>query len=116
MNLWIRSQDKMNLVKVNQININYQNNNQIIANYIPDFVGTQGEYYDLLGEYKTKERALEILNEIQNILMPKMIYKTFDVELKDLEFRQNTMIKVGKEIGDFVLSQSNIFVYEMPKE
>ena len=71
MELWVRSQDKMNLVKVNQININYQNNNQIIANYIPDFVGTQGEYYEYLGTYKSKERAIEILDEIQNyILLP----------------------------------------------
>ena len=61
MELWIRSQDKMNLVKVNQI----------IANYIPDFVGTQGEYYEYLGTYKSKERDIEILDEIQNyILLP----------------------------------------------
>lgn len=66
MDLWIRSQDKMNLVKVNQVNVNYQNNNQIIANYIPDFVETQGEYYEALGTYATKERALEVLNDIQN--------------------------------------------------
>ena len=71
MNLWVRSQDKMNLVKIRQISLDYQNNNQIIANYIPDFVGTQGEYYEYLGTYKTKERAIEILNEIQNyILLP----------------------------------------------
>ena len=69
MELWIRSQDKMNLVKVNQININYQNNNQIIANYIPDFVGTQGEYYEYLGTYKSKERAIEVLDEIEERIM-----------------------------------------------
>lgn len=48
MDLYIRTQDKMNLVKVNQVCVNYQNNNQIIANYIPDFIGTQGEYYEAL--------------------------------------------------------------------
>lgn len=71
MELWIRSQDKMNLVKVRQVGVNYQNNKQIIANYIPDFYPNSGEYYEFLGVYKTKERAIEILDEIQNyILLP----------------------------------------------
>lgn len=65
MELWIRSQDKMNLVKIRQISLNYQNNKQIIANYIPDFYPNSGEYYEFLGVYKTKERALEVLNEIE---------------------------------------------------
>ena len=67
----MRSQDKMNLVKIRQISPNYQNNKQIIANYIPDFYPNSGEYYEFLGVYKTKERAIEILDEIQNyILLP----------------------------------------------
>lgn len=71
MNLWIRSQDKMNLVKIRQISLNYQNNKQIIANYIPELYENSGEYYELLGTYKTKERAIEVLDEIQNyILLP----------------------------------------------
>ena len=68
MNLWVRSQDKTNLVKIRQISLNYQNNKQIIANYIPDFYPNSGEYYELLGTYKTKERALEVLDEIQDLL------------------------------------------------
>ena len=68
MELWIRSQDKMNLVKVRQINVNYQDNKQIIANYMPELYENSGEYYEILGTYKTKERALEVLDEIQNKL------------------------------------------------
>lgn len=68
MNLWVRSQDKTNLVKIRQISLNYQNNKQIIANYIPDFYPNSGEYYEFLGVYKTKERAIEILDEIQDLL------------------------------------------------
>ena len=71
MNLWIRSQDKMNLVKIRQTSLNYQNNKQIIANYIPELYENSGAYYELLGTYKTKERAIEVLDEIQNyILLP----------------------------------------------
>lgn len=68
MELWIRSQDKMNLVKVRQIGVNYQDNKQIIANYTPELYENSGGYYELLGTYKTKERALEVLDEIQNML------------------------------------------------
>ena len=64
----MRSQDKMNLVKVRQISVNYQDNKQIIANYIPDIYENSGCYYELLGTYETKERVLEVLDEIQDLL------------------------------------------------
>lgn len=96
MDLWIRSQDRMNLVKVNQINVNYQNNKQIIANYIPDFVGTQGEYYEMLGSYKTKERALEVLGEIEKKIILLGLGVTFNSPMVDVDNPFN--------------------VYEMPKE
>ena len=68
MELWIRSQDKMNLVKIRQISLNYQDNKQIIANYTPESYENSGVYYELLGTYETKGRALEILDEIQDLL------------------------------------------------
>lgn len=69
MELWIRTQDRMNLVKINQVSLNYQNNKQIIANYIPEIYENSSCYYELLGTYKTKERALEVLDEIQERIM-----------------------------------------------
>lgn len=69
MELWIRSQDKMNLVKVRQVGVNYQNNKQIIANYTPELYENSGEFVELLGTYKTKERALEVLDEIEERIM-----------------------------------------------
>ena len=69
MELWIRSQDKKNLVKIRQISLNYQNNKQIIANYTPELYENSGGYYELLGTYKTKERALEVLTEIEERIM-----------------------------------------------
>lgn len=68
MDLWIRSQDRMNLVKVRQVSLNYQNNKQIIANHTPDLYENSGEYYEFLGTYETKERAIEVLDEIQDLL------------------------------------------------
>ena len=68
MELWIRSQDKMNLVKIRQISLNYSNKKQIIANYTPESYENSGGYYELLGTYETKKRAIEVLDEIQDLL------------------------------------------------
>lgn len=68
MELWVRSQDKMNLVKVRQVGVNYQDSKQIIANYTPELYENSGEYYELLGTYETKERSLEVLDEIQRYI------------------------------------------------
>ena len=65
MELWVRSQDKMNLVKIRQISLNYQNNKQVIANYEPEQYENSSCFYELLGKYKSFERALEVLDEIQ---------------------------------------------------
>lgn len=62
MNLWIRSQDKLKLVKVNYV--------YVIENKINSF-SIYGETIDsgpIIGTYKTKERALEVLDEIQKLL------------------------------------------------
>lgn len=64
----MRSQDKMNLVKIDQVNINYQDNKQIIANYVPELYENSACYYELLGIYETKERALEVLDKISDLL------------------------------------------------
>ena len=100
MELWIRSQDKMNLVQIKQININYQNNKQVIANYIPEMYENAGEYYELLGTYKTKGRALEVLDEIQDLFITKEALTT--------EFTKDGLTIMNK--------QPSSVVYEMPEE
>ena len=60
MNLWIRSQDKECLTNISNIQYVYKNNMHGL-----------GTYYDnlkILGTYKTKERALEVLDEIEDLL------------------------------------------------
>lgn len=58
MELWIRSQDKRHLIKANYVSI-MENN---IIN-----VASSGWDYDV-AKYKTKERALEVLDEIQKYI------------------------------------------------
>lgn len=65
MTLWVRSQDRMNLVKINStIELKYSDRKTIIANYQPDFTDKYDGCYDILGTYESKERALEVLDEI----------------------------------------------------
>lgn len=69
MDLWVRSQDKISIVKINnQIGLKYNDNKTIIANYIPDFSDKYDGSYDILGTYETKERALEVLDEIEDLM------------------------------------------------
>lgn len=100
MELWIRTQDRMNLVKINQVSLNYQNNKQIIANYIPEIYENSSCYYELLGTYKTKERALEVLDEIQKYITPTL-------SLLDDTLNGKQVCQVGN-----ILSM----VYQMPKD
>lgn len=113
MELWIRSQDKMNLVKIRQISLNYQNNKQIIANYIPDFYPNSGEHYEFLGVYKSKERALEVLDEIQKLLIPKTIMETYNVD--EAEMLDGTIF-IKPMLGDIKIEGCMSYIYKMPKE
>ena len=58
MELWIRSQSKLSLIKVNSITIEQQKDNV--------FFITSGEWR--LGTYNTEKRALEVLDEIQHFI------------------------------------------------
>ena len=111
----MRSQDKMNLVKIRQISLNYQNNKQIIANYIPELYENSGAYYELLGTYKTKERAIEILDEIQNILKPKYILDTSSIK-PDGDFYEENGVIFQKYNANAKIEELSTFVYQMPKD
>ena len=82
----MRSQDKEHLVKTTDIDLSYEDKTIILINN-----------YEM-GKYKTKERALEVLNEIQNKLMPYS-------EVSHNE--ENTIINY---------KNMSIIVYEMPEK
>lgn len=114
MELWIRSQDKMNLVKVRQVCVNYQKNKQIIANYIPELYENSGEYYEILGTCKTRERALKVLDEIQNILKSKYILDTSSIKL-DGDFYEGTGVILQNYNANAEIKELSTFVYQMPE-
>ena len=100
MELWIRSQDKTSLEKVDSIEIYEQDNGCCRIN---DF-----------GFYETKERALEVLDEIQHLLSPMLIFKNCNCTKE--------MLENIKEAGTCVVSdnahieQIQTCIYEMPEE
>ena len=99
MNLWIRSQDREKIVNCNDIVVN---GNSIIGYFDKD------TEYEELGTYKSKERALEVLDEIQKLLMPIYQIKS---EFKKSELTGNCKWETSQEYVPI-----NNKVYEMPKE
>ena len=68
MELWIRSQDKSSIVKVDNLYVSVGN---FICYYVEKGKEVPDTYYrpsGELGRYETRERALEVLDEIQNML------------------------------------------------
>ena len=85
MELWIRSQDRQRLVKVNSL---------LISNFGEVYL--ENEEMILLGKYTPYERALEVLDEIEAIL----IYE-----------------KLERITGSAIIQvNNNVAIYEMPKE
>ena len=97
MELWIRSQDKENLIKVDEVYIEeilettvFITNKYNIGEWLIECKDT------ILGVYKTKERALEELDEIQRLIT-------------DLQYMSYAI-----DSSSFFSYRPN--VYEMPKE
>ena len=62
--IWIRSQNKMALIIADRLEIMSRNDGKArIVNWV-DGVNS----YDLLGEYATEQRAVEIIDEIQSFI------------------------------------------------
>lgn len=97
MNLCIRSQDKEKLIKVNCLKIV---DRLIYGYYEKEF------NIELLAEYKTKERALEVLDDIQNTIFVKNMYE------QDRELLLKSWENFDKEKIEFL--RKRIVIYEMP--
>ncbi len=64
--MWVRSQDKENLLN-NPLRIYIKKSNKNISDF--EIKGTTYDECICLGVYKSKERALEVLDEIQKLLI-----------------------------------------------
>ena len=90
MNLWIRSQDRERLGKIVYLELKNDDYGFYIIGWRDKFEGTK------IATYKTKERALEVLDEIQDRL--------------NIRHEDNP----GMEF--IVINEIVPIIYEMPKE
>lgn len=92
MSLWIRSQDKSYFIPIKDI--------------ISEFGGSLFYKGIILGDYKTSERSLEVLDEIQKVMQAKY---ALNFDEKKESFRNFSPTQCQKLI-------ENMAVYEMPKD
>lgn len=91
MELWIRSQDKTILTKINEDIYVYDNLDKTSTIKIDKWQ---------LGTYATKKRTLEVLDEIQKCLIPR-------IELLDEKLNGKQVCQIGN---------IESIIYEMPSE
>ena len=106
MELWIRSQDKECLVKISNIQYIYKN-----------YIHGLGTYYDnlkILGEYKTKERAIEVLDEIEKLIKPITIFQNCQVDKSTIEKIKETGYCMVN--NDARVEQISQVFYQMPEK
>ena len=89
MELWVRSQNKEELKKCEQLYYYFRNGHHYITRYYDE---------DIIGSYKTKERCLEILDEIQRTIAKVLVNKNNELS------------------GKYNLEVIDSAIYEMPKE
>lgn len=121
MEIWVRSQDRKNLIKINALYTD-----------IPSDFGQEGfgVYCDKrdsyvsntllkIGQYKTKERTLEVLDEIQELIKPKTLinvenFNTNNARVLCDKFKEYSPVIVGND--NIKIEPLGFIVYEMPKE
>ena len=87
--------------------------NDIVVNYNKILVFKDDDTSTEVGEYKTKERTLEVLDEIQNILKPQLLIRRNDDNDKVL---LGALQKSVTQKLDMEFKELSTYVYEMPQE
>ena len=108
--MWIRSQLRFNLIPVTKqtmVCVDFVNDETSENLYFLSTSGTE------LGRYKSKERALEVLDEIQKYVVGKIL-------IPEQRFEDRGVLETGTsnpyiEITDYKIEQLPL-VYEMPIE
>lgn len=88
--MWVRTQDKETLVKADKLYIDKNNNK-----YTINFDSCTDRWY-ILGTYKSKERAIEVLDEVE---------------------KKINLINLGHDFGSPMIDLKNpTYIYQMPNE
>lgn len=100
MDLWIRTQNKERLLKVNKIEYEYYK--PFWSDYHIHVIKLNDS---IIQEYKTKERALEVLNEIQGTITSNECLRAMVPNLSNIKGEE-------EKIGELFRKM----IYEMPEE
>lgn len=116
MELWIRSQNKEWFGKIDNIEARECSAGMIVrlqdATYSDEYdIYANGDIW--VGTYENRERALEILDEIQNIMKPVIMYSPV---VKDMTKPEDCYKKVKLESYNSSIEMLDTYVYEMPEE
>jgi hypothetical protein len=131
MEIWVRSQDKEQLVKTNDFRYKREEKKKTKpfgdfeeARLFCDYDIVEKHYiysdrFDILGEYPTKERCLEIIDEIQSLFCDFLICKDIDPCAHE-NFQKFGIVGaqyLGKDFEPKVeYHERSSIVYEMPRE
>lgn len=113
MELWIRSTAKTNLIKAGFLTIMegsnfYKKNEWESEGYTIANCNSNGKY-GLLGTYKTKKRALEVLDEINEIK-----YYKYMAQLDWESFVNSILVPKSRKEQKLLLAMMN--TYQMPED
>lgn len=102
MELWIRSQNKKKLVKVNDVENTFDSTE---GHFITDINGR------ILGKYDSNERCLEIMDEIQKLLTPKVFMTS-----TPMQSQSTSVPPVYCVPNEPQIQMLDYAVYEMPEK
>ena len=101
MNLWIKSQNEERIMKVDFLQIIHNEEDEKLPYYI-------NASYEYLGAYKTKERAKEVLAEIEERI-------SLLEAMKLAEGSTTALVAFNRSLGEDKIKGLS-YPYQMPKE
>lgn len=108
MKLFVRSQDKLSLCEVNELHIG--DSFAIYSRY------DKNDKWDVLGVYDSKERCLEILDEIQKIIDDAPIFVKDKVKFSKEDIERALSLPVRTVFYNDDVQTLKSIVYEMPEK
>lgn len=112
MDLWIRSQDKEMLCKAGRVEL--MHDDPVYAK-----IYLNGKFPDLIVGCYEKQRALEVLGEIQKLLISGVfLFKNFDISSKDLKsigIDNACVYSIKDNNSQIEHIQRDCVVFEMPE-
>ena len=129
MKLWIRSQNKEALANVKNVRFCKMKKCELKETpcTIKEFMASTDAYCvecngEIFGEYATRERCLEIIDEIQKILSRNgiMLFKNVDIsEIPKVAFepfKALSYLPYNDKNSEVTVHNAEVVVYEMPEE